>query len=172
MAGFRKDKTGVAQTAANSASTVVSALITAGIVKTEAAAKKAFDTHYTNVYAELAQVVDEDNELFAKLDAEERKSAPRSTSNGGGQNRGRSSGSGGGGTVSVDDALATVFNFGAFKDLTIGEVIDMDAEATADYGYDKGGKAYITWLAKSKDNAFMAKRAKVVLDNARSGSDS
>lgn len=168
MAGFRKDETGVAQTAANSASTVIAAAVAAGILKTEAAIKKAFDTHYTNVFTALSEVVQKDNEMFEKLDAQE---AAKPAKSGGNRSTGGSKG-GSGGTVSVDDALGTTFNFGAFKDLTIGEVLDMDAEATSDYGYDKGGKAYITWLAKSRDNAFMAKRAKVVLDAARSGSDS
>lgn len=169
MAGFRKDETGVAQTAANSASTVISAMVTAGILDTEAKVKKAFEDHYTNVFATLSEVVQRDNEMFEKLDAQE-ASKPRPSGGGGGWQK-KSGGGRGGGDLSVDDALATVFNFGAFKDLTIGEVLGMDSEATTDYGYEKGGRAYITWLAKSKDNAYMAKRAKLVLDTARSGSD-
>ena len=171
MAGFRKDKTGVAQTAANSASTYIAALATAGLLTDAKVAAKEFKTHYENVFAELALVVEADNEMFAALDATE---AARPAKSGGGRSYPprNSGGGGGGGTVSIEDALATTFNFGAFKDLTIGEVLDLDEDGTSDYGYQKSGRSYIAWVSKNKDNPFMAKRAKVVLDSARSGSDS
>lgn len=172
--GFRKDKTTVAQTAANNAGNIVAALATAGIVKTAAAAQKAFDELYGGFYGPLAEVVDADNEMFAEQEKADAKSGGgRSSSRSGGSRKG---GSGGSAAPSLQDSLDMVLNFGAFKTLTLSEVLDLDAEGAQEYGYgegDKTGRQYVEWLAKNTDPKakYAATRAAVIVESQRAESD-
>lgn len=172
MAGFRKDQTGVAQTAANTAATMVAAAITAGVIGDMATATTEFDRIRAATFEDLAKVVDHDNELFASVEA----AAPA---------RSTSSSSGGGKTYadpSLEQALDTELSFGAFKGVKLGRVIDMTDAERAEYGYEKGAVAYLTYLSKldkvsdadaakgRKPNTFIASRASVILEDLKSKS--
>lgn len=104
-------------------------------------------------------------ELFAQVDEDNK--AVVSTSGG-------SYGAGGqrqaGGPVTLDDAKGMVLNFGAFKGMTLGDVLVMTKEeATAYTGgkYSRSGLDYVKWMSTNKDpkGAHSAARAKVVLDD-------
>lgn len=179
MAGFRKDKTTAAQTAANSAAVVTAAAIQKGTIDNggEAAAEFAVVV-FDALFDRLAPVVDADNEVFAAVDAEQAPAAPRASSGTStksrssktGGNKGRSSG-GGKSSVTLGDALNTVLNFGAFEGETLAHLLDIGAdEAHEDYGYrdgDADGRDYLAWLAGAKQkNDFIQRRARLVADDA------
>jgi hypothetical protein len=174
MAGFRKDQTGVAQTAANTAATMVAAAITAGVIGDMETAKTEFDRIREDTFNDLKTVVDADNELFAKVEAEAPKAAPRSG--------GSSSGGKTYGPPSLEQALGTELTFGAFKGVKLERIIEMTDAERAEYGYEKGAVAYLTYLSKldvvseadaakgRKPNDFIASRAKVILEDLKSKS--
>lgn len=169
---FRKDQTGVAQTAANTAATVVAAAITAGVIQSMEDAKAEFDSIRLSTFEDLKGIVEADNIIFAEAEANApkatRTSAPRAS---GGSN-------GGYATPSLETALATDLGFGKFKTVTLGELAKMTAAETAEYGYETGnGVKYLTYLSTldrvedgKKPNPFIASRAKVVLESLRSES--
>lgn len=165
---FRKDKTTVAQTSANAAASIVTGLATVGVVKTVAAAQKAFDELYQGFFTPLAEVVDADNEMFAE---QEKADAKSGGSKGGAKRSGKSGG--GSANISLDDALGMALNFGAFKTLTLQEVLDLSEEDAAEYEYSKSGREYLEWLSKNTDPkaAYAAARAKVVVESLRASSD-
>ena len=174
MAGFRKDQTGVAQTAANTAATMVAAAITAGVIGDMETATTEFDRIRAATFEDLQKVVDHDNELFASVEA----AAPaRSTSS--------SSSSGGAKSYappSLEQALDCELTFGAFKGVKLGRIIEMTDAERAEYGYEKGATAYLTYLSKldkvseadaakgRKPNTFIASRASVILEDLKSKS--
>jgi hypothetical protein len=171
MAGFRKDQTGVAQTAANTAATMVAAAITAGIIGDMEVAKTEFDRIREATFADLKSVVDTDNELFAAVEA----AAPAKSSS-------SSSGEKTYADPSLEQALNTELSFGAFKGVKLSRVIEMTDAERAEYGYEKGATAYLTYLSKldkvseadaakgRKPNTFIASRAKVILEDLKSKS--
>lgn len=163
---YRKDKTTVAQTAANDAAQVVAALITAGVIGDVDGAVSALSTIQGSLFELLAPVVDTDNALFAEVEASQPAAKPRASGG---------SRSGGGSTVVETDG-STVVSFGAFKDkgLTIADVFALSADeasAITDGGYAKAGSEYITWMQGNDKNPYMQKRATAFLDNIRAGSD-
>lgn len=170
MAGFRKDKTTAAQTAANGAAEVTSALVTAGVI-TDADAAKAFHAElYAQTFEELGAVVEADNVVFAEAEA----SAPKSS---GGSRK--SGGSSKGGGSSSKPAGEVELIFGAFKGLTLDEVYDLSPEQAGEYNYpkadpgSKSGREYIVWLSKNEDEkaSFIRGKALELLETKRAGSD-
>ena len=174
MAGFRKDRTGVAQTAANNAGTVVAALVTAGVITDIETAKSEFASIQESIYAVLGPVVDADNELFAKVDAETPAAKPRGGSSGGSKSTGSS-------TITVEEARGCALGFGKFgsKDdegkangVTLGELEGFTKSQCEEYEYTSGnGIKYLEYLAKNENNDFMARRAKVILEARKATSD-
>lgn len=162
---YRKDKTTVAQTAANDAAQMVSALIAAGIIDNVEGAGNAFASLQSTIFEQLTPVVDGDNALFEKVEAE--NPAPAKSSGGG---------KGGGSKLDAAAARATVLNFGRFKDLTLAQVEALAPGEGKAEGYNdkdgapKSGLAYIEWLSKSDTNEYMARRAKLILEDLKSGS--
>jgi hypothetical protein len=152
------------QTAMNAAATITAAATTAGLLKTTAAVKKAFDETYESILEELAAQVETDNELLAEQEGDQEKKKPArkpggarsSTKSTNGSKTSRSSSGGRGKKFTVDEAGDIELNFGQFKGCTVAEVYDMDEEAAEEYGYDRGsGQEYIEWLAESSNNKFI-----------------
>lgn len=163
---YRKDKTGVAQTAANAAATLVSAFV--DTFGTFEEAVQAFNTLRDDMFEDLAKVVDADNALFASVenqtDSVSSVSSVRSFKTGGGKSASN-------GKVSLDDAMSLQLNFGAFGNregtgLTLGQVLALSADEADKYGYGDGerdGRDYITWLAGDRNkNRFVQARAAVI----------
>lgn len=168
---FRKDQTGVAQTAANTAATLVSAAIQAGIITRMDEAQATFDELRKSTFETLREVVEADNLVFEAAEAAAPKTQPRRAYGGGG-------GGGGYKAPSLDDALGTDLSFGKFKGVTLGELAKMTATETDEYGYEGPGTKYLTYLSKldqvedgKKPNPFIASRAKVVLASLRETSE-
>ena len=169
---YRKDQTTVAQTAANTSATVVAALVTAGVIQDVETAKAEFDSIRTSTFADLIQVVAEDNKVFAA--AEAAAPAKRSSSKGGGDK----------GPVTVEMARATQLTFGKFAGaedengkktpgVSLGELETMTKAQTAEYGYETGnGLAYMKYLSTNENNEFIAKRALLILEDRKASSDS
>lgn len=163
-------KTNVLQSAIKAAAELTSAEVAAGITgPSQEEVQARFNQLRGPLFEELAAQVDADNALFAANDSGSSKGGGSKRSSGG-------KGSAGGGEPTLDEAKDMVLNFGAFKTVTLGEVLGLTAEQAADYGYgegDKDGRAYITWLANNKDPkaGFAAKRAKVIIDALRAESD-
>jgi hypothetical protein len=175
---FRKDKTGAAQTAANSAAVLVSAF--ADSFDSFESAVEAYNELREATFEDLAAVVDADNEVFAAAEKGERsngsssrrsngkasssssKSRSRKTSGGSSRKGGKSS-------ITLDDALSLELNFGAFEGETLETVLGLDADTADDeYGYGDGerdGRDYIAWLASDKNkNEFVQRRARIIAD--------
>lgn len=167
---FVKDKTGSAQTAANASATVIAAF--ADQFKTFDDAVEAFNSLRSEVFEDLAKIVDADNAVFAANDSgpAPKKSYGGTKSNGGSSRSGKTRGGSGGGSISLGDALDMELNFGAFGGETLKTVLALSAdEAEEDYGYGDGersGRDYITWLASDKNkNEYVQKRARVIADD-------
>jgi hypothetical protein len=170
---FVKDKTGVGQTAANAAATVVAAFIETRVLDDFDSAVKVFADLRHELFEELAAIVDADNEAFAAQGGSDR---PARKSSGGsakrtGKTGGRSHGGGGKSSITLDDARTIELNFGAFKGVTLEDLLDITVdEADEEYGYGDGersGKDYIAWLASdSNKNKFIQQRARLVADDA------
>lgn len=153
---FQKDKTTVAQTAANASATVTAALVTAGVIDSRSATTDFFEKLQESVFATLEKVVEGDNAMFKAEDG----GGSRSSSGG---NKSKSSGgrkSSGGGKKSgfpgsLRDALKLELNSGAFEGTTLGDVLGLSEEdADADYAYgdgEKSGRDYIAWLATERN---------------------
>lgn len=164
---FQKDKTGAKQTAINAAATVTAALVSAGVIKSASAAMETMAEVRDSIFEDIAVTVDADNAMFRENDT-------GSTSKSGGRGGNRKSGgnSGRGGSISLSDARGTDLKFGAFKGLTLGEVVKMTEDDADEYGYKGSGKKYIRWLASEQnENDYMRRRAQVIIDAARSSSD-
>jgi hypothetical protein len=161
--GFRKDETGVAQTAANTAATLVAAAMTAGVITDVAEARAEFDAIRAATFADLALVVKADNALFASVEA----AAPAAKPSG--------KASSGGGKGNYDNA-SVVIEYGALKGKgkTVAETYALSAaefSALTDGGYTKSGAEYIEWMTGNDKNPFMQKVANGFLEGIRAGSD-
>lgn len=165
--GFRKDKTTVAQTAANAAATVTAALVTAGCIQDPEAADEYFNSLWTRVFGLLGVVVDTDNDMFAEQEEKEKKAPSR---------RAWSKGKAKGTSITFEDAAATALGFGKFgsKDengqpsgVTLGELLNMSEADCAKYGYDGDGIKYLKYLEKNEGNRYIARRAHIVLEALR-----
>lgn len=143
---FRKDKTGVAQTAANTAAQLTAALVEAGVLKTAAAVDKYFEGRYEATFAPLAVIVEEDNKVFAEADAAEAASGGtrrRSSRSGGSQPKGETPGEPG----------DVAFFGGKFKGSTIAEVYAMSEDEAKEFNHQYGdGSTYIiNYVATDKN---------------------
>lgn len=167
---FRKDKTTAAQTAFNAGAAVAAGLAASGSITDADEALKVIRTVAAGIFGSdttLSTVVDGDNELFEKTEAAapaKKSYSPSGTSTNSGPK------------VTLEDARATVFNFGKFKGQALGDVYDMPASKAQEFGHgegDKAGKTYVQWLAKTTDEktGFMRRRAQVILESARESSD-
>jgi len=171
---FIKDETGVAQTAANVSATIVSAFVDK--FDTFDDAVEAFNELRKATFADLAAVVQADNEKFAAAEngsAGNKASTPaaRASKTGGSRAAGKSATRS---KVTLDEAATMELKFGAFMGETLDHVLDLNAaECDADYSYGDGerdGKDYIVWLAGDRnENAYVQLRARLVLDNAGIG---
>lgn len=154
MAGFRKDKTTAAQTSANVAGSVVTALIEKGEVDLEDSIGT-LEAVFDSVFARIAPVVDSDNALFAETEAADPAPARERKTSGGSRSSSSSSGKpqfkG-----TLKDAYKMAFKGGAFEGVTLKQLLDIDAD-TADSEYDygdgeRGGREYIAWAASDKND--------------------
>jgi hypothetical protein len=161
-------KTTALQTAVKAAAGIVAAEIAAGLLETAAEVDSRYAEIRDREFEVIAKQVDADNELFAANDDGGKKRS------GGGRK------AGGSGTVTLQEAMDTVVNWGVFKGLTLGEVFEMSAEEAAEYGYadkdglpTKPGRQWIAWAAKNSDPKaqFIAKRCALIIENARAKSD-
>ncbi len=168
---FQKDYTTVAQTAANAASVVTAALITAKVITDQDDASAYLSETQEALFDTLSAVVKSDNEMFKAEDTgKSTKPAGQHKRSTGGRSGGRKS-SGGGFPGSLKDALALELNSGAFEGVTIAKVLDLSAEeADDDYAYgdgDKSGADYIAWLASDMNkNTYTRAAAALVAEDA------
>ncbi len=148
MAGFRKDATTAAQTAANVAGAITAAQIAArdaGLTLAEA--QKYVVGIFKALFAELEPVVKADNEVFAAAEAEE------AVRGGGSRTRKPTSKGSAKGETPADPGDVAFFG-GKFKGCTIREVYEMTAEeAKETYGHQYGsGDTYIrNYVATDKN---------------------
>lgn len=103
-------------------------------------------------------------ELFAQVDEDNKATA--SSGGGGGGGFGRTGGQG----ITVQDAKDMVLNFGAFKGMTLGDVVTMTADEATAYTngkYTRAGLEWVKWCSSNRDpkGAFAAARAKALLDD-------
>lgn len=100
-------------------------------------------------------------ELFAQVDEDNAaSSAPARTSS-----RPAASNAAG---ITAQDAKDMVLNFGAFKGMSLGDVIVMTKDEASAYTsgkYERPGLEYVKWMSTNRDpkGAFAAARAKVIL---------
>lgn len=139
MAGFRKDRTTAAQTAANVAGEITVARIASGEFGSSEGIDAALVTTFQALFAELGPVVDADNALFEAV--ENAASANKS--------------------VAVTTAPAsgepgdTVFAGGKFKGLTIKDVYEMSeavAKDTYKHPYGAGSTYVVNYVATDKNS--------------------
>lgn len=117
-----------------------------------------------DIMARVHEVADELKvELFAQADED---NAATASSGGGGRVYGTLSPAG----ITVTDARDMVLNFGAFKGMTLGDVVTMTSQEAAAYTkgkYDRPGVEWVKWCSTNRDpkGAFASARAKVLMDN-------
>lgn len=172
---FRKDKTTAAQTSANVAGSVVTALIEKGELKSVDEVAEAVTDIFSAVFEELSPIVEADNKVF-----EEAEKSDSGTSSGGGSKSssrgrktsgGRKGGSrGGSSSITLEDALSMELSGGAFEGETLGAVLKLSAEeCDEDFDYGDGernGRDYISWLASDKNkNEYTQRRARIIADD-------
>lgn len=168
---FQITKTSVVQSALLRASELTTALIAAGDEEAKSDTLGTFDGFADHILERLEAVADADNEML-KEEAKKSggsggsRSVGKSRSGGSGK-RGRSGGSG----VDAEEAGETELTWGAFNGLTVAEIYELSEEDAEEYGYDGSGRKYINWLAKNKQNDYMAKRAKAFLKAKRDSED-
>lgn len=162
---FRKDVTTAAQTSANVAGEITSALIAAGAVKTATKAAEAAVEVYQALIAELRPVVEADNKVFEAAEAGESKSGGSKKS----YSKSKKSDDDEDGT-NADDPGDVRLKGGKFKGCTIREVYEMDADEAGDtYGHREGeaGSTYIDWLSTAQNpNKFTRDKSKAFLKAA------
>jgi hypothetical protein len=172
MAGFRKDKTTAAQTAANVAGQVTSALVAQGSLDNGAdAAAEAVVHIFNELFAVMGPVVDADNALFAEVEAATPAPAPKASGGSkGSSSRGRKTGGGKGGDITLEDALnLELTGRGVFAGETLRDVLSLSTEqCDSDYGYgdgEKDGRDYIAYLATERNkNGYTRERARIIAD--------
>lgn len=137
MAGFRKDKTTAAQTAANVAGGVTGSLISAGVVDSVTSAAASVVEIFKALFAELGPVVDADNALFEAVEN-----------------------AGGGAKASAalpaaksDDPGDTILPGGKFKGMSIADVHGLSEDDAKAKGHTYGsGATYIeNYVATDKN---------------------
>ena len=146
MAGT--SKANLRQTSANVAATLTAAFAEAGLIQGTDAALDIFKTVRDEVFTDLEK-------------------QPTDTPGGGGSYRKSGGGSYAKGGNSGGDPGSVVMNYGKFKGKTIAEVYAMDNAATAEYGYEKTGKQYITWLSNNDNNKFLKDKASAFIESKR-----
>lgn len=102
-------------------------------------------------------------ELFAQADEDNAVSASSSGAP-------RSGGFKGTTGITLEDARDMVLNFGAFKGMTLGDVVTMTADEAIAYTngkYTRPGLEWVKWCSSNRDpkGAFAAARAKLMLDD-------
>lgn len=145
---YTSNKTSALQTAIKAAVDLAVAEVNAGFITDQDAILVRVGVLKDSFAAELYAQVDEDN-----------KGTTGSTAPAG---RGFSGG--------TDEARNMVLNFGAFKGMTLGDVLVMSGDEVKAYTTGKRttpGIDYLKWLAANKDPKanFAATRAKAVLDD-------
>lgn len=151
---YQSNKTSALQTALKAAVDLAVAEVNAGFITEQDAILVRVGVLKDSFAAELYARVDEDN-----------ASAPVSSFGGGGGSESRGAFNG-----SANEAYDMVLNFGAFKGMTLRNVLVMTADEVKAYTTGKRttpGLEYLKWLAANKDPKanFAAVRAKVVLDD-------
>lgn len=156
---FRKDRTTAAQTAANVAGGIVSALVSAQDITAkdvEAKLVSVFDA----IFERLGPVVDADNLVFEAAEAAApAKSTTSSSSSSSSKPKGEKK-------FTLEEARDLVLARGVFKDLTMGEVYDMDAAEAGTHGHREGeaGATYVRWLStEANKNGFTRAAAKAIV---------
>lgn len=145
MAGFRKDKTTAAQTAANVAGAVTVARIASGEFAAGEDINTALVGTFQALYGELAPVVDGDNALFAEVEAAAPSTAKATKK----------------AETVVDPAAPgdTVFTGGKFKGQSIKDVYEMSEDAAKSFGHQYGaGSSYVTNYVATDKNSNEATR--------------
>ncbi len=150
-------KTSALQTAVKAGVDIALAELQAGILTTHDDVMARFGEVKEELKVELLAQVEDDI-----IQAGVQQSAPRSS--GGGTGGGTPSGA----PFTLDDAKNLVLNFGAFKGLTLGDVITMsaqDAQAYSGGSYKRSGLDWVKWCASNKDpkGKFASERAALVL---------
>lgn len=159
----------LAQTAVNDATQLVAAMITDGAINgtDEETVLNTLDVIADHIFDRLDAVKAKDDEAYeADKDSKPEKSN-RSNKTGGGSNK-RSSG--GSSKLTMGDALGMELNFGAFKGVSLQELVALTAaECDEDYGYgdgEKDGKDYLRWLAgPGTKSDFVRNRARLIADD-------
>jgi hypothetical protein len=142
------------QTAINGAVTLTSAFVAAGFVSDIDEARSVFEKERDSIFETLGS---QPNEQPARASGGSRSSG------------GGSKGSGGGKQFTADEARNIDLIFGKFKGVTLGELENMSASDTEEYGYEKGGLAYLKYLANNDDpkGGFIKRAASAILEERR-----
>ncbi len=150
-------KANLRQTSYNVAATLVAAEVQAGLLTADV--REAFHALADDVYAKLLKEFEEQNETSTREvrpTGGATRSAQRSFEDNG-----------------LDAALSVQLNYGAFKGLTLGEVLKMSPQQAAEYGYgdgNKSGRDYIRWLAAPhQENKFLQRRARTIIEAVQAG---
>lgn len=148
-------KANLRQTAFNVAATLTAAEVGAGFHADLGSARQAFYAVAEEVFQKLV----EEHEAEAASEPERRAAGVRGAAGARGDD--------------VETALATELKYGAFKGLTLGQVLGLSPKECAEYGYGDGnrtGRDYIAWLASpQQENKFLQKRARVIIEAAQAG---
>lgn len=153
---YATSKTSAMQTALKAAVDIAAAELGAGLIATQPDVNARIDVLRNDFFGVLEPLVQED----------QAKESSRPARSGGGLQSG-----GAGAPFSIDDAKTTVLNFGAFKGLTLGEVVNLSEDEAKAYSggrYQRSGMQWLKWAAGSKEPkmAFVAKRAAVLVTEA------
>lgn len=170
MAGFRKDRTTAAQTAANSAATLTAARVANGELK-GVAVDKALVASYKALFGSdelLSAVVESDNKVFAAVEAEGGGAASKSPTKSAAKTTktAAKSGAASGKQQPTDNPGALAFNKGKYAGLTIEEVAALSEEEVIARGGREGdtGLNYIEWTSTDANpNEYMRKAAQAFL---------
>lgn len=153
---FSTGKTSALQTAVKAAVDLAIAELNAGFIGDRAELDEAVAKRTGDFTAILFPQVEEDNATYA--------------SSGGGYSGGssHSAGASNRSLPTVDEAKNMVLNFGAFKGLTLGQVVGMTADEVKKYtgGKQKSeGRSYVEWMTRQTDPKaqYSSARAIVVL---------
>jgi hypothetical protein len=157
---YQKTRTEGYQTSTNVAAELTAALVAQGAVEATASAVIGTVREIRDaLFSDIIVITDADN---AMLQAEAAK-APASTS---GESRRATSADGNGKgshTFTKDEGLALSMNFGKFKGMTVGDILNLSASEAEKYGYTTGpGRTWVEWLAQDEEpKRDYAKRAAV-----------
>lgn len=166
---FQKTQTEAYQTSTNGAVALTGILVEQGGVEPSVESVLAIVRAIRDeLFKDISSIVAEDN---AMLRAEAASSSPLKTYTethtqnlgGGGNFKRAGTDSAGGKVFSKEEGLALVLNFGKFKGLTVGAILDMPASVAEEFGYTTGpGRTWVEWLAgDSEPKRDFAKRAAI-----------